>query len=439
MTDLIESKPGTQGQFMTDRQQRIGAFAATLLLLLGSAGAASAVDLNLTNSVVGFHNPVGIDFQDISGKLILTANYPTGLPDNLELVDPGTGVAVPFSSLVGLTNELKVATVRAGNCQGGFTAGESFTGNGNLGQIVRISANGATVQNPWLTLPGEPALLRGSIGQDRFCASSGDLIVVTGNEQNGTAANDNIGNVWRITSAGVPSLIATVGTHLEGVTTIPNVPALYGPLAGRILAGAEEFLLLGRPNQTAADYNPDGGAIYVIDPNGSGVWFTISNGHLLAAPCLLDINGQATPNHCNFHTAAAFHPEDLDVIRRNSQFFGVAYTDGQVLTTQPADFDPFCAQVLITQESPFAGTSGLSALSWDGTQFVARPLTTNRIIQQWEHVTFTAGQDCVGPPSTPVPTLSDVAMLALGAIIVLTGLAMLSLNPSVGRRRIGHF
>jgi hypothetical protein len=30
-------------------------------------------------------------------------------------------------------------------------------------------------------------------------------------------------------------------------------------------------------------------------------------------------------------------------------------------------------------------------------------------------------------------------MLALGAIIVLTGLAMLSLNPSVRRRRIGHF
>jgi len=100
------------------RQQRIGALAATMLLLLGSAGAALAVDLNLTPSVVGFHNPIGVDFQDISGKLILTANYPTGLPNNLELVDPGTGVAVPFSALVGLTNELKVATVRAGNCQG---------------------------------------------------------------------------------------------------------------------------------------------------------------------------------------------------------------------------------------------------------------------------------------------------------------------------------
>ena len=73
--DLIEHKPGTQEQIMT-RQQRIGAFAATMLLLLGSAGAALAVDLNLTPSVVGFHNPIGIDFQDISGKLILTAELP---------------------------------------------------------------------------------------------------------------------------------------------------------------------------------------------------------------------------------------------------------------------------------------------------------------------------------------------------------------------------
>ena len=63
MTDLIEPKPGTQEQIMT-RQQRMGAFAATMLLLLGSAGAALAVDLNLMNSVVGFHNPIGIDFQE---------------------------------------------------------------------------------------------------------------------------------------------------------------------------------------------------------------------------------------------------------------------------------------------------------------------------------------------------------------------------------------
>jgi hypothetical protein len=436
MTDLIEPKPGMQGQ-ITTRQQRIGACAATMLLLLGSAGAALAVDLNLTPSVVGFHNPIGIDFQDISGKLILTANYPTGLPNNLELVDPGTGVAVPFSALVGLTNELKVATVRTGNCQGGFTAGESFTGNGTPGQIVRISANGATVQNPWMTIP-EPALVRGSIGQDRFCAASGDLIIVTGNEQNGTAANDEVGDVWRISSAGTAVLVATIGTHLEGVTTLPNDPVLFGPLAGRILAGAEQFTTncgnippappppgCGQPN-----YNATGGLIVAINPNSLNDFFTIGG------PGTVGIGA-----HQHFTTNNSFHPEDIDIIRANAQFFGIAFRDGIVYSAQPSDFVNRCGQILISQEIPFAGTSGLSALRWDPVtaSFITDALTSNVTVQQWEHVTFTAGQDCVGPPRTPVPTLSDIAILVLGAIIVLTGLAMLSLNPSVRRRRIGHF
>ena len=60
--------------------------------------------------------------------------------------------------------------------------------------------------------------------------------------------------------------------------------------------------------------------------------------------------------------------------------------------------------------------------------FITDALTSNVTVQRWEHVTFTAGQDCVGPPRAPVATLSDIAMLAVGAIIVLTGLAMLSLE-----------
>lgn len=432
MTDPIELKRGTQAKIMTDRQQRIAAFAAAMLLLLGCAGTALAVDLNLTNSVVGFHNPIGIDFQDISGKLILTANYPTGVPNNLELVDPATGVAVPFSGLVGLTNELKVATVRAGTCQGGFPAGESFTGNGTPGQLVRISANGATVQNPWMTIP-EPALVRGSIGQDRFCAAGGDLIIVTGNEQNGTPANDNVGDVWRITSAGTGTLVATVGTHLEGVTTLPNDPVLFGPLAGRILAGAEQFTTCASPPAPGCGqpyYSATGGLIVAVNPNALNDFFTIGG------PGTVGIGG-----HQHFTTNNSFHPEDLDVIRANAQFFGIAFRDGIVYSAQPSDFANRCGQILITQELPFAGTSGFSALRWDPVtaSFITDALTSNVTVQQWEHVTFTSGNDCVGPPRTPVPALGDMAMLALGAIIVLTGLATLSLNPSVRRRRIGHF
>src|SRR2546425_11532885 len=84
------------------------------VMLWSTATAVLAFDLNLTNSVVGFRSPIGIDFQDTSGKLILSVNYPTGSPNNLELADPPTGTFVTFSALAGLENEVKVSTGRDG-------------------------------------------------------------------------------------------------------------------------------------------------------------------------------------------------------------------------------------------------------------------------------------------------------------------------------------
>ena len=43
------------------------------------------------------------------------------------------------------------------------------------------------------------------------------------------------GNAWRVSSAGVATRLASLGTHLEGLTTVPNNSAKYGPWAGRAL------------------------------------------------------------------------------------------------------------------------------------------------------------------------------------------------------------
>ena len=364
------------------RLTRAVCFLISLMVPWIIAGTAVAVDLNLVPSVVGFNSPIGIDFQETSGKLVLSAFYPGGAPNNLELADPATGVKTPFSALAGLTNELKIATVRASACLpgSGFVLGGVFTGNGNPGQIIKIDPSGAPVTNPWVILPGEAALVRGSLFQDRFGAAGCDLIAVTGNEQNGTAANDNIGNVWRITSAGVASLVATIGTHLEGVTTIPNVPAIYGPLAGRILAGAEQYAPAGPPT-----YSATGGLIVAVNPNAVNDFFTIGG------PGTTGFAG-----HVHYLTNTSFHPEDLDLIRANADFFGIAFRDGIVYKAPASDFAQRCGQVFITQEFPFPGTSGLSALRWDpGTSsFITDALTTNVTVQQWEHVTFTSGIDC---------------------------------------------
>jgi len=169
-------------------------------------------NVNLTALNTTFNNPIGIDYHQPTNKVVMSVNYSSGIPRNFELVD-ADGLRTPFSTIQGLTNEIKIATVR--ETANGFTAGELFTGSGVPGVIVRISPDGSTVQNPWVTLQDEfgvePGLLRGSLYIDRTGVFDHDLIVVT-----------TAGRVWRVTSAGTATRLASLGTHLEGVFTVQN-------------------------------------------------------------------------------------------------------------------------------------------------------------------------------------------------------------------------
>jgi uncharacterized repeat protein (TIGR01451 family) len=359
-----------------------------------SATTGIATALSLTPFSNTFPNPVGIDWYEPTSQLIMSVNYPNGSPNNLDLVTLGTGVFTPWSTLANQTEEVKVATVRSSPCQQTFAVGDAFTGNGNFGQIVKIDAVTASVTNPWLDLnqpPGtEPALIRGSLFQDRFCVAGGDLIVVTGIEEDGTST-DFLGNVWRVNSAKVATKVATLNKHLEGVTTVPNDPTTYGPLAGRIIVGDEDFI--GAPACTGASdpsiCNGSNGKIFAVNPNATDDYFTIGSGAGVAG-------------HMHYQTTINLNPEDLDIIRSGAAFFGVATRNGQILTASAVDFDGRCGHILVTQEFPFPGTSGLSALRWDATGngglggFIVERLTSNLDgqIQQWEHVTFSGGKDC---------------------------------------------
>ena len=200
--------------------------------------------ITLTPIGTPFNNPIGIDHHEPTNQVVMSVYYGGGTPYNFELV-AANGTRTQFSTVSGLSDEVKIATVRSGSCQGGFTPGQLFTGTGVAGEIARISPDGLTAQIPWVTLSGETGLMRGSLFQDRYCSFGGDLIVVT-----------TAGNVWRVTSSGSPTLLASLGTttHLEGVTTVPNDTAKYGPWSGKILAGAEGL-----------------GCIYAIDATGAAV------------------------------------------------------------------------------------------------------------------------------------------------------------------------
>src|SRR6266496_3562314 len=348
--------------------------------------------VHLTPFSTNFNNPIGIDFYEPTSDLIASVNYSAGLPNNLDLINGTTGVHTPYSTLAGMTNELKVAAVHSSPCvQVGFTVGDVFTGTGTPGEIIKVpSGGGAPVV--FANLPGETALIRGSLFVDRTCTFNGDLIVVTGNEQ-GDPNGDDGGRVWRVNSAGTATLVASLPTpstkiHLEGVIVVPNDPK-YGPAAGRILAGAEDLIVdLGNRNN---DHYGSNGRLYSIGADGSVFTIGASDG---------------VPGRTNYSTSNAVHPEDIDLIRKDAKFFGVDFGDGMILTAPSTDFDSFCGDILITQEFPAGirspgvpGVSGLSVLQWNGTAFVvtALPLdatSSPTAIRQWEHVTFLGGTDC---------------------------------------------
>ncbi len=308
---------------------------AVLVLLVLSVGGwaslgpeqASGATVQMTAIATGFNQPIGIDHHDPTNKVVMSVNYPNGLPYNFELV-AADGTRTQFSSIAGLTDEVKITTVRSGPCQGGFNTGELFTGTGAAGVIARISSDGTTIQNPWVTLPGEPGLMRGSLFQDRYCSFGGDLIAVT-----------TAGRVWQVTSSGVPTLIANIGTHLEGVTTVPNDVAKYGPWSGRILAGAE-----GQSR------------IYSIDASGNTVSF-----------------------------ALGIQPEDIDIVPPNQNFFGVDYAGQTLWGATASEFAGMVGDFVIAQES--GGI--LWHVRWDSA---SSSFQTDQIadVAQWEHVTFSS-------------------------------------------------
>lgn len=289
--------------------------------------------LTFTAISTPFNQPIGIDYHEPTKSVVVSVNYPTGTPSGFERIELD-GKHQQFSDLTGLTEEVKIATARSGN-PGGFTPGDLFVGNGVDGQIVRITGNGTSVVNPWVDLPGDNnGLMRGSLYVDRVGTFNGDLCVVT-----------TAGEVWRITAAGVPTKIASVGVHLEGAMVVPDKPARFGPIAGKLIAGAE-----GQ------------GLLHAFAPDGTSTTYDV--GALI---------------------------EDIDYIGAKENFFGVNYGTSKLLGVPADQFKKMVGDVLLTVEAVTDGTSGLYRLKWDGAKLVGEPIPLgagSATVGQWEHVTF---------------------------------------------------
>jgi RHS repeat-associated protein len=299
-------------------------------------------EFRLSAISTGFNSPIGIDYHQPTNKVVMSVNYNGGgQPHNFELI-AADGTHSRFSNISGLTDELKLATARddgGGMSLGGFRAGELFTGSGAPGVIVRVTADGSAVQNPWVTLPGENGLMRGSLYVDRTGVFGGDLIAVT-----------TAGGVWRINAAGQATQLARIPTHLEGLSTIPDIPQKYGPWAGKILIGAEQQR-----------------GFYTVDARGNTAFFDLG-----------------------------ISPEDIDIIPENENFFGVDFGSSRLMGAPAAAFRDMVGDILVAQEGPGV----LYRVHWNGAAFEETPLAG---VAQWEHVTFApAGIVEVAPVGTTV-------------------------------------
>ncbi len=335
--------------------------------LLALAPTASAAVTPLTLTTVGTYTdlaPIGIGYSILTQKLIISRAFPVGIPNVFNTVNPNTGATAPFSSAVGYTDEVYPAV--AGIANSSFGIGTTYAGNGQRGQIVKISSTGA-VTNPWLILP--PAALfnfRGGMTFDNTGVFHNNLLALDDNDGNTPST------LWEITAAGVATEIATLNFPTEGIAVVPNLPAKYGPMAGMAIVG-----------------NEDGSAIYGVKPDG-----TVTK----------------MPN-------VNIKPENLAVVAPGDTFFGVLYANGhgdKIVKATP--FQLASAGVTYDFIVGEEFTGDLYDLHWNGSAYIKTKLTHVNAPSQWEGTTvlhasnFQSGGCTCGQTYTPPTGLHPVGV-----------------------------
>jgi uncharacterized repeat protein (TIGR01451 family) len=338
-----------------------------------SITAATGVTFSIVTTAIS--NPVGIDWLPAgpyADQLVLSYNYGDGLPYNFTRLNRYTGAAASWGTQSGWNNEIYFATVRLPQATGGWVVGDmfsaqgnlfdgppGFTGTGDVTKIARFAADGSPVNLNFATLPGETKLKRGGVTFDHFGVAGYDLIVIASNDAF-SAIPSGPSDVYRVSSSGSVTHLATLAVHLEGVTTIPNDQSFYGPWAGKILAAAE-----------------DDNQLWTIDP----------------------VTGATQAYGTSELGLGIIKGEDLWVIPDKSTFYGVEIGDvsqvNRIWKVDTAQWTSMIGQVLLAQEY----NGQLITIRWDAAaNSGAGGFVTNEIYGgsldgvggpgHWEHITF---------------------------------------------------
>lgn len=234
--------------------------------------AVQSAAITLTPINTAFNDPVSIDYHEPTHKLIISCNSPAGQPRNFELVSEDA-TRTPFSAASGIAGRVLLAVARdegGGLSHGGFRAGEAMAAS-EAGVIARISADGSSIQNPWVTLPTESGSIT-ALHIDRTGIYGGDLTASTAS-----------GKIWRVKATGETQLVADAGAQINSVATIPKNDSKYGPWSGKIIAAGSNVCFAISPDGTITNHSigispqqialaPSGENFYGIDSVGRTFW-----------------------------------------------------------------------------------------------------------------------------------------------------------------------
>jgi RHS repeat-associated protein len=276
------------------------------------------------------HTPITIMYHQPTNSALI-ATFLNSSPGPGEIFGSGTllervladGTEIPFATLpdVTLGDGIQMTTVQAGNTAG-FTVGDVFAPVAGFfgpqqtdGRIVRVTNNGATVADPWVTLP----LVQGQVTElymDTTGAFGDNLLALTSQ-----------GEMWEIDSTGHATVLVPSGVvGGDGAfLVVPNNATTYGPLAGKILAIS------------------DGATAVTIDPQGN----------VTQVPALGANSG-----------------EGIALIPATGNLFALADGDSNVYMAAGQQFAPIQGQIVTAQES-----GSMSRVYFDGTQLQDVPLT----------------------------------------------------------------
>ncbi len=306
-------------------------------------------------SAVGGQTPIGLAYA--GDRFVGSANYPGGNQLYQSSFD-GSAVSKFGAPLTGFSGEIFVASSFA---SGPYGSNVIFAGAENSSTIMRIAHDGSS----------QGVFASGLVGDVRSIAFD-----PFGNYGDGMVVATNLGNIYEISSLGIPTLIASIGEDTEGLAFAPQDFGAYTV-----------------------------GTLFV-DSEGSGKVRGISTDSSHTVSTAFTVSGAETISFVPLAIGASGNPVE--------GFYGVNYPL-DIQKAAASEFVPYAGDAIVTDEFGH----GIYDVSASSGSFVVTNI--GFFPNQPEDSIFVTADAVKGHGG--VPDGGSTALLLLGSLGLLAGLA----------------